>query len=103
MAASKYAAITSRTTSIGCFRIGATPTNRACRGCKQSRWSKPKWNVTAKSQSTGASPSLQPAARLIASPEVAANLVAKDGYFTDAEDLGPAKVDSVVVAPRESP
>ena len=37
------------------------------------------------------------AAKLIASPAVAATLLAKDGHLVEIDDLGPAKFDCVIV------
>ncbi len=43
------------------------------------------------------------AARLIASPKVAAVLLAKNARFVDVEELGPSKFDCVIIQPGENP
>jgi hypothetical protein len=43
------------------------------------------------------------AARLIASPQVAAMLVKKNARFIDVEELGPSKFDCVIIPPGENP
>lgn len=40
------------------------------------------------------------AARLMSSTVIAATIIAKDGYLTDIEDLGPAKYVCVILPPQ---